>query len=102
MIIQTNPLITARNFNLQEKKKELAIWWILSFRWITVKIEESEKKDNYLDLAREVKMLWNMKVTAIVIVAFGTIPKSLEKKTGEFWNPDKNRYLPVQSTVKIG
>ena len=33
-----------------------------------VKLKESEKKDKYLDLARELKKLWNMKVTFIPIV----------------------------------
>ena len=31
-------------------------------------LKESEKKDKYLDLARELKKLWNMKVTFIPIV----------------------------------
>ena len=35
-------------------------------------------KDKYLDLARELKKLWNMKVT-IVIGALGTITKGLLK-----------------------
>ncbi len=30
-------------------------------------LKESEKKDKYLDLARELKKLWNMKVTVIPI-----------------------------------
>ena len=44
-----------------------------------VKFKESETKDKYLDLARELKKLWNMKVTIIpiVIVALGLI-KGLE------------------------
>ena len=33
-----------------------------------VKLKESEKKDRYLTLARELKKLWNMKVTFIPIV----------------------------------
>ena len=33
-----------------------------------VKLKESEKKDKYLDLARELKKLWNMKVTIIPII----------------------------------
>ena len=33
-----------------------------------VKLKESEKKDKYLDIARELKKLWNMKVTSIPIV----------------------------------
>ena len=46
-------------------------------------MKESEKKDKYLDLAREFKKkLWNMKVTIIPIVigAFGTVTKGLLKR----------------------
>ena len=44
-----------------------------------VKIKESKKRDMYLDLARELKKRWNMKVTVLLIVigALRTIPKSL-------------------------
>ena len=44
-------------------------------------LKESEKKDKYLDLARELKELWNMKVTIVPIVigALGTITKWLLK-----------------------
>ena len=44
-----------------------------------VKLIESEKKDKYLDLAWELKKLWNMKVTFIPIVigALGTITEGL-------------------------
>ena len=40
-----------------------------------------KKKDKYLDLARKLKKLWNMKVTIIPIVigAFGIITKGLLK-----------------------
>ena len=43
-----------------------------------VKIKEKEKSDNYFDLARELKKLWNMKVKVILIVigGLGTIPDS--------------------------
>ena len=46
-----------------------------------IKLKECEKKDKYLDLARELKKLRNMKVTImpIVIRAFGTITKGLLK-----------------------
>ena len=46
-----------------------------------IKLKENEKKDKYLDLARELKKLWNMKVTIIPIVigAFGTVTKGLLK-----------------------
>ena len=33
---------------------------------LQIKLKES-KKDNYIDLARELKKLWNMKVTVISI-----------------------------------
>ena len=45
-----------------------------------INLKESEKKDKYLDLARELKKkLWNMKVTLVPIVigALGTVTKGL-------------------------
>ena len=44
-----------------------------------INLKESEKKDKYLDLTRELKRLWNMKVmiVPIVIGALGTITKGL-------------------------
>ena len=46
-----------------------------------IKLKECENKDQYLDLAREWKKLWNMKVTIVLIAigAFGTITKGLLK-----------------------
>ena len=42
-------------------------------------LKEREKKDKYLDLAGELKRLWNMKVMVILIVisALGTVTKGL-------------------------
>ena len=48
-----------------------------------IKLKGSEKKDKYLDLARELKKkLWNRKVTIIPIVigAFETVTKGLLKR----------------------
>ena len=44
-------------------------------------IKESEKKDKYIDLARDLKKIWNMKVTIIPIVSgvLGTVTKGLLK-----------------------
>ena len=44
-----------------------------------VKLKESEKKDKFLDIARELKKKWNMKVTviSIVISVLGTLIKRL-------------------------
>ena len=46
-----------------------------------IKLKKSEKRDKYLDLARELKRLWNMKVAIIPILigAFGTVTKGLLK-----------------------
>ena len=48
----------------------------------SVKIKKSEKLNKYMDLASELKRLWNMKVTVIPIVvgALGTVPKGLENR----------------------
>ena len=45
----------------------------------TVKLKEDKKKDTYLDLVRELKKLWNVKVTVIPIIisAYGTVTKGL-------------------------
>ena len=63
------------------KKREIAKLSTLLFRLTTIKLKECEKKDKYLDVARELKKLWNMKVTIIPIVigGFGTITKGLLK-----------------------
>ena len=47
-----------------------------------INLKESEKKDKYLDLARELKKLWNMKITIVPIMigALGTITKVLLKE----------------------
>ena len=46
-----------------------------------INLKKSAKKDKYLNIARELKKMWNMKVTIepIVIGAFGTIRKGLLK-----------------------
>ena len=50
-----------------------------------VKIKESKKIDKFLHLARELKKLWNVKVTVIPIVVgvFGTVLKGIEKRLEE-------------------
>ena len=46
-----------------------------------ISLKESEKKDKYLTLARELKKLWNRKITIVPIVidALGTVTKGLLK-----------------------
>ena len=56
-----------------------------------VKIKESKKVDKYLDFVRELKKLWNMKVTVIPIVvgALGMVPKGLEKSLEKELRPSR-------------
>ena len=46
-----------------------------------INLKESEKKDKYVDLARDLKKPWNMKITIVPIVigALGTVTKGLLK-----------------------
>ena len=80
--IHTDYLILARRPDLiiiKKKKRGLAkLSTLLTTR---IKLKECEKKDKYLDLGREFKNLWNMKVTFIPIVigVFGTVTKGLLK-----------------------
>ena len=80
---------TTRAYNNQqpkkkEKEKKERICKIVDFAIPAdhrIKLKGNEKKNKYLDLARELKKLWNMKVTIvpIVICAFGTVTKGLLK-----------------------
>ena len=62
------------------KKKELAVPVDQIF-----KIKESEKRDKYLDFARELGKLWNMRVAVILFVigGFGIIHRSLGREREE-------------------
>ena len=82
--IQTYHLIPARRPDLIIINKKKRICKIVDFAVAVdhrINLKESEKKDKYLDLARELKNLWNMKVTTVPIVigALGTITKGLLK-----------------------
>ena len=93
--IQTNNLILARRLNLViiNKKERTCIMIPADHR---IKLKESEKKDKYLDLARELKKLRNMKVTIIPIVigTLGTVTEGLVKglvelEIGDEWRSSK-------------
>ena len=86
--IQTDHLIPARRPDLiiinKKKKKKKRIRKIVDFAVPAdhrINLKKSEKNDKYLDLARELKKLWNMKVTIVPIVigALDTIIKGLLK-----------------------
>ena len=85
--IQKDHLISARRLDLvisTKKKRTCKIVNLAVPADHRIKLKECEKKDNYLDLARELKKLWNMQVTIIPIVigAFGTVTEGLLKGTG--------------------
>ena len=82
--VHTDHLISTRSPDLMMMNKKKRICKIVDCTVPAahrIKLKECEKKDKYLDLARELKKLWNMKVTIvpIVISAFGTITKGLLK-----------------------
>ena len=80
--IQMGHLISARRPDLIIIYKKERICRIVDFAVSAdhrVKLKEIENRDKYLDLARELKKMWNMKVTVIQIVigALGTVTKGL-------------------------
>ena len=82
--LQTDHLILARRPDLIIVNQKKRICKIVDFAVPAdhrINLKESEKKDKYFDLARELKKLWNMKVTIVPIVigALGTITKGLLK-----------------------
>ena len=72
-----------------------------------LKLKESEKKkkkrDKYKDIARELKKLWNMKVTVILIVigALGTLTKGLVQGLKGLEKKRTSRDHPNYSIIKI-
>ena len=82
--IQTDHLISARRPDLLIINKKKRICKIVDLTVPAdhrINLNECEKKDKYLDFARELKKLWNMKVTTVPIVigALGTRTKGLLK-----------------------
>ena len=76
--IHTDHLISARRPGLVIINKKKRTCKVVDFAVPAdhkIKLKECEKRDKYLDLARELKKLWNMQVTIIPIVigAFGIV-----------------------------
>ena len=77
-------LISARKLDLiiiNKKKDNLQNCRLCCPTDHRINLKECEKKDKYLNLARELKKLWNMKVTIVPIVigVLSTITKGLLK-----------------------
>ena len=64
-------------------------------------MKENEKKDKYIDLAKELKKLWNMKVTIkpSVIGAFCTVTKGLLKGLEDL--EIRGRVVAIQTTTLL-
>ena len=67
-----------------------------------INLKESEKKDKYLDLARELKKLWNMKVTIVSIGIGAHNNKRIIKRPGGLRSWRTGRDYPYDSIVKNG
>ena len=69
-----------------------------------VKLKESEKRNKYLDLARELKKLWNMKVTVIpfIIGALGTVTNGIKKGLVDLERKRLSGDHPNDSIIEIG
>ena len=81
---QTDHLISARRPDLVILNKKKWTCRIVDFELQAdhrLKFLKTEKRDEYLDIAWELKKQWNMQVTVmpIVVRALGTIPEELVK-----------------------
>ena len=97
--------ISARRLDLMINKKKITCQTVVfaipgDHR---VKLKESKNSDKYLDLARELKKLWNMKVIVIPIVigSLGSHQK-IGIGTGRFGNKRTSGDHPNYSIIKIG
>ena len=102
---QTDQLIPARTPDLIIINKKKRICKIVDFAVPAdhrINLKESEKKDKYLDLARESKKLCNMKVTIVPIVigALGTITKGLLKGLEDL-EVEGGRVETIQTTALL-
>ena len=72
---------------------------VLADHW--VKLRESEKGDKYLDLARELKKLWDIKLTVIPVVigTLGTVTKGLVQGLKDL--KISGRVEPIQTTALL-
>ena len=105
-------LISARRPNLiiinkkKKKRKKKRTCWIVDFAVPadhSVRLKESERKEKYVDLARELKKnkLWNMKVTFIPIV-IGTISTVTKWWVKGFEDLEiRGRVETIQTTVLL-
>ena len=80
--------------NKKEKKKKNCIVDFIILAENRVKIKENDKRGEYLDLARELRIMWNMRGTVIASVNGTpvTVSKGLERELEE---------LEIEGRLKI-
>ena len=105
--LQTDNIFSSRRRDLVTVNKNKRTYQIVEFAVSDdnrIKSEESEKKDKYLDLARKLIKIWNMKVTVVPIIIGGTWnnPQGTGKWTGRLWNKRTRVDYPDYSFIKIG
>ena len=68
----------------------------------SVKLKDGKKRNKYLDLARELKKLWYLKVTVILIIvgALGTIPKGSLKGMGDLGIRGQVKTIQTRALLK--
>ena len=103
--IQTDILFSARRYDLiiiNRKKRTCTLDFAVPDDH-RVKLKENENMGKYLDLAKELKKLWNMKVTVIPIVigAFRTVTLT-SKTTRRLGNNRTSGVNPHYSIAEIG
>ena len=89
--------------NKEEKRKRTCL--IVNFAVPAIygqKIEESEKRDKYLDLARELKELGNMRVTVIpIVIGVLVTVREARKKVRRVGNRKMSRDNPNYNIAEI-
>ena len=86
------------NLDKTNKKAQIGDFAVPTYHWID--ISQQRKTENYQDLKRELRKLQNLiSIVPIVVGAFGTIPKSLEKHLNEL-NVEVN-ISKMQTTVLL-
>ena len=103
--IQTDHSIPARRLDLVLINIQKRTCQIIDFAVSAdyrVKVKEGEKLDKYLELARELKRPWNMKVNVILVVVgtFGTVLKNLKKRLDELEIKGRIGTIPITARVK--
>ena len=103
--IHTEHLISARKPDLIIINKKKRTGKIADFAVPAdprIELKECEKKNKYLDLAKELKKLWNMKVTIVPIAigAFGTVTEGLLKDLDNY--EVGRRVEAIQTTALLG